>query len=112
MKFVVGPGSFVVGGTVHGPGTVIEGGPCPPIDAIALDADCSVLMWLTYRRLRRRLQRRLWPTEEALFRRIIHEIPEPALQVMWGLRPRPAAVKPKPASDYAMLGARLAAKGA
>jgi hypothetical protein len=57
-------------------------------------------MFVTYKRQRRKLQRRLYPLEEELFQRIIREIDEPTLEVMLGLRPRPTP-KPKPTSNFA-----------
>jgi hypothetical protein len=45
-------------------------GHCPPIDAVALDWDASIVMWEQYAELRHRLQRNLGPAHEEMFQRL------------------------------------------
>jgi hypothetical protein len=100
---------WAIDGVLIPAGSIFNGhARCPPADACALDCDCAVLMYLTYKSVRPRLLRRLCATEEAVFNRIIREFSEDTLLWLWGLKqskPKPA---PTPTNDFAkQLGAAL-----
>jgi hypothetical protein len=108
VRFQVNKG-WAIDGVLIPAGSIFNGHTrCPPCDSVALDTDCAVLMYLTYKSVRHKLLRKLCPTEQSLFERIIREFSEDTLLWLWGLKqskPKPA---PKAKNDFAaQLGAAL-----